>query len=240
MSLFSGRFIANYKMKRHKFKSVGKYMAFCDYHTLEEIEKETKWYKIVQEHVDIIFDVLHKCFKHKFKVLERKSYAEVLYKNIFDLNICPSDMLIEFVRGDHIGGAFFPQCPLIEINLSRLNEGIYSNTMYHALFGSILYMRIVEKLWSDLSNGDNCDKYGEYELIPIEQFIAKLPEEKVEIIYMGTKTSVDLKALYTKYIRWTANINLKLDKLLNERVRPFELSVIEHNDSINLILKRKT
>lgn len=236
MKLLNDRFLKRFKKGKHQFKKIHNYMAFADFNNLQELEQEKKWWKIVGDQVEAVFSHMEKEFKHRYMMGERIHYAHAMYEHMFNLYMSPSDLLLEHFT-DPID--YIPMCPFVEINLDRCGENRFTNVMYQVFTSAIFYLTVVAKVSANHEPVQDCSDYGEYNLIPFAQFISKLDDEPVEIMFLGEKTFVDLKARYKQYLRWIGLINLKISKKLRIQQPLIEAVIVEHNESFNLIIRRK-
>ena len=113
ITYLSTSFVNNFKRRKHSFKKLAEHYEFADFIELVELEKETKWWEIVKNHVDFIFNRIHKFHSHRFDKRFLKEWAQIMYSNLFFLKWSPSTDLIKNLLSEDPSD--IPLCPLVEV-----------------------------------------------------------------------------------------------------------------------------
>lgn len=226
--------------KKHDFKKIGKHMEFADFETLMELEAEKKWWKIVRDQVDFIFERLTER-SHRFKFIKLKQYAQIMYSSMFNLKWSPSSELLNYETDPREEDkSTFPLCPIVEFNMDRVGDTIVSTEFYHILYVAILYMRIICRYAEEIEPANECNQYGDIEFVSMYNYIQNMTgEEILKITYMGENKEVNKKEWFTKFLRWITKINMEINTILGIPMTNINPSFIERNGSINLVFLRK-
>jgi hypothetical protein len=235
----SESFLKNFTRKKHSFKALAEHYEFADFTELVELEKDTKWWKIVRHHVDFVFDRIAKHHSHRFEPRILKEYAQIMYKTLFYLEWSPSTELISGILDENLPYAF-PYCPLVELNFDRLGDGRVTNDAYKLLYVSILYLRVIAEYGLTLEPAHDCSQIGDKEAIVMYNYVTNMDkEETIKVKYLGEDHETNAQILYNKYLRWITKINLEISAKLQVPHSNIFPHFIAHKDSFNLIFLRK-
>lgn len=233
----SDSFVSKFKRRKHSFKKLSEHYEFADFTDLIELEKEKKWWEVVKDHVDFVFDRIARKHSHRFNARFLKEYAQIMYQSLFFLKWSPATNLIKGMISDPIE---YPYCPLVELNFDRLGDGRVTNDAYKLLYVSILYLRVIAEYGLTLEPAHDCSQIGDIEVFSMYNFVKHMDkEETIKVKYLGEDHETNAQALYTKYLRWITKINLEISAKLQVPHSNIHPNFIRRKDSFNLIFTRK-